>query len=71
MKHFPPNAFYIPRDEVSEVMRRGGICTVTEAVRLLVPNVTYYRLCKGGYWGRTNAPRKHHPVRLSRGVALA
>ena len=71
MRHYSPNAFFIPRAEVSEVMRRGGFGTVTQAVRLLVPNVAHFRLCRGGYWGRTNAPRKRHPAHLLRGVPLA
>lgn len=51
MKKFRTRAFWISRDEISETMKRGGIATVTAAVRLLVPDMCYYKCARGGYWG--------------------
>lgn len=44
--------FWISRAEVGEVMRRGSLKTVTDAMRLLFPRLLWYRCGgRGGYWG--------------------
>lgn len=52
MKYYDQTAFYIPEAEIAAVMKRGELHTVTEAVRLLVPDYAFYKCTKGGYWGR-------------------
>jgi len=51
MKKFKPRAFWISRDEISATMKRGEIYTVTAAIRLLVPDMQFYKCARGGYWG--------------------
>lgn len=46
-----PRAFWISHDEISATMERGEIGTVTGAVRLLVPDMQFYKCANGGYWG--------------------
>lgn len=44
--------FWVSRSEVREVMRRGSLETVTDAMRLLFPRLLWYRIGGlGGYWG--------------------
>lgn len=51
MKKFQPRAFWISRAEISATMQKGELGTVSAAVRLLVPEVQFFKCAKGGYWG--------------------
>ena len=51
MIKFKPRSFWISGEEISATMMRGEIDTVTAAVRLLVPDMQFYKCSRGGYWG--------------------
>lgn len=53
LKRFADGYFWVSRDEVTEVMRRADMGTVTEVMRLLFPRLCFYKCARhGGFWGR-------------------